>query len=84
MCEEKVKIESSVLKSQQIIFVCIAGVMETSLTNVSNLYSLEKIFDKEMLENLYIMIDKMQEKYEDKRESIKLQEHSISMNMEKQ
>ena len=37
-----------------------------------------------MLQKLYIMIDRMQEKYEDKRESIKLQEQLIAMKEEKQ
>ena len=37
-----------------------------------------------MLQKLYIMIDRMQEKYEDKRESIKLQEQLIAMKEDKQ
>ena len=53
MCEGKeVNIENSNLKSQQRRFVCIAGVMPTSLSNVSNISTLEKLFDKEMLHKL--------------------------------
>ena len=37
-----------------------------------------------MLHKLYTMIDMMQEKYEDKRERIKLQEQLIAMKEEKQ
>ena len=82
--KEKIKIENWILKSQRRIFLCIAGVMEASLSNVSNPSSLEKIFDKEMLWKLYIMTDMVQEMYEDKRESIILQEQFIAMKEEKQ
>ena len=58
--------------------------MAASLSDVSNPSSLQKLFDKEMLHKLYIMIDRMQEKYEDKWESIKLQEQLIAMKEEKQ
>ena len=49
--------------------------MAHSLSIVSTLSSLEKLFDKEMFQNLYIMNDMVQEMYEDKRESIILQVH---------
>ena len=70
-----------ILKSQQISFVCIAGVMTTSLSIVSSQSSLAKLFDKQMLQKLYIMIDRVQDKYEDK--NIKLQEQLIAMKEEK-
>ena len=81
--KEKVKIESKVLKSQKISFVCIAGVMATSLMNVSNPSSLENIFDRDILQKLYIMVDMVQEKYEDKRDINMLHEKLIAMNEEK-
>ena len=58
--------------------------MAASLSIIYNQSSLEKLFDKEMLHKLYIMIDMMQEKYEDKRESVKIQELLTSMKEEKQ
>ena len=58
--------------------------MEASLRDVSISSSLQKLFDKELLQKLYIMIDRMQEKYEDRRESSKIQEKLISMKKEEQ
>ena len=58
--------------------------MTASLSDATSLSSLQKLFDKEMLQKLYIMIDRMQEKYEDKREWIKHQEKFIVMKEEKQ
>ena len=46
--------------------------MEASSSTASNQYSFVRLSDKEMLHKLYIMIDMVQEKYEDK--NIKLQE----------
>ena len=57
--------------------------METSLSDASSKSSLQKLFDKEMLQKIYIVIYRVQEKYEDKRESIKLQEQLIAMKEEK-
>ena len=41
--------------------------MENSSSVASSQSSLEKFFDKEMLQNLYIMNNMVQEMYEDKR-----------------
>ena len=84
VCDEKLKIEISVLKSQQRSFVCIASVMEASSRTVSSQTSLAKLFDKEMLQKLYIMNNVVQEMCEDKRGIIILQEHLICMKEEKQ
>ena len=56
--------------------------MAASYSDASSQSSLQKFFEKEMLQKLYIMIDRMQEKYEDK--NIKLQEQLIAMKEEKQ
>ena len=57
--------------------------MAVSSSIVSSQSSLAKLFDKEMLQKLYIMNDMVQEMYEDKRERIILQEKLISMKEEK-
>ena len=82
--KNKVKIESLVLKTQQRRFVCIAGVMAASLCAVSSQSSLARIFDNEMLQNLYIMNDMVQEMYEDKKERNIIREKLIKMKEEKQ
>ena len=58
--------------------------MEASSSISFNQSSLTKIFDKEMLQKLYIMNDMVQEMYEDNRKNIILQEKLISKNEEKQ
>lgn len=58
--------------------------MPASLSDFSSQYYLSKLFDKEMLHKLYIMIDKIQEKYEDKRERKILQDQLIAMKEGKQ
>ena len=84
MCEGKG--QNWEFKSQIIAknIFCIACVMEGSLSDASIQSSLKKLFDKEMLQKLCIMIDRMKEKYEDRRESIKIQGQLISMKEEKQ
>ena len=57
--------------------------MAASLCDVSNLSSIKKIFDEELLQNIFIIIDMAQEMFEDKREIIILQEQLIAMKEEK-
>jgi hypothetical protein len=56
---------------------------ETSNSNSSHTYSLAKFFDKEMLEEFLTMRDVVQEMWEDRKESIVLQEKLMSMKEEK-
>ena len=65
--QEKFNIEDSSLKSQQRRFLCITSVMAASSSIVSNQSSLTRLFDKEMLHELYVMRDMVQEMYEDKK-----------------
>ena len=58
--------------------------MAASSSNISNQSSLERLFDKYMLQKLYIMRDMVQEMYEDNKESTILQDQLISMKEEKQ
>lgn len=58
--------------------------MATLSRIVSNLSSLERLFDKEMLQKLYIMRDMVQEFVKDRKEKTILQEKLMAMKKEKQ
>ena len=58
--------------------------MATSLSDVSNQSSLARLFDEDMLQNLFIIRDTMQEMVEDKKERSRLQEQLMVMKEEKQ
>ena len=58
--------------------------MEASSNDVSNPYSLARLFDEELLHKLFIIRYMVQEMFEDKKEKTILQENLMAMKEEKQ
>ena len=58
--------------------------MESSSNFVSNQSSLARLFDKKMLQKLFIMRYMVQEMFEDRKEISRLQENLMAMKEEKQ
>ena len=65
-------------------FLCITSVIAASTSDVSNLSSLVRVFDENMLQEFLIMRDMVQEKIEDRKENTILQEQLMAMKVEKQ
>ena len=79
---QKVDLQSSLLILFEVLLFI--GIMTTSTSESSNSSFIKRLYDEDLKQDLFIMMDKVREMYEDGRKSSVLREQLNSMKEEKQ